>query len=460
MIRRRKTNTFSAISFVILTLVILSPIPTKGGTLAGLIEKALTRNLSLQISDLEIEQSFIEEKKADNALIPDVNLIINKTHKDFKDTYQKNSPGSIDKMLTYSLRLAQAYPGLGRIPQLQKEITRLKTSIKKTMKDNQKINVLRNLTRIYFRLVRDQELIKIHQTDLILIAALMKVAKLNEELGLVLHNDILRIEVEQLNSNSELIKAQNSFEDLKYDLAAILDYQNPSTMKLQLAHGLKFTAASYTTEALLPKLYEIDNDINIARNDLKILEKTIKSARSAILPTLSLEASYNYGREVGPIESTKDFTTTFMLTTPVYNGNDIENAVRLAQKAGEIVKLRVRDLSNTKKSTLEKAVADYKEALARISFSEKMVEQSYENMRIVFTRYQEGASSIVELVDAQRLLTQSSQTAIKAYYDERERLAEILLLMHRFDELCLIDQNASPLNTDFLMQALNIGDEQ
>ena len=428
--------------------------------LAELAQTALSRNLSLHISDLEIEQSFIEEKRALNALIPDVNFNINKTHKDFKDDYQKKSPASIDNMLSYSLKLTQSYPGLGRIPMIQREITALKSDMKKTYKENQKIRVLRDLTRIYFKMVRDQELMKIHETDLILIAELMKVAKLNEELGLVLRNDILRIEVEQLNSNSELVKARNSFGDLKYDLAAVLDIQNPEEIKLDLAKGLRFAPASHTTESLLPDLFKIDNDINLARTDLQILNKTVRSARSANLPTLTIDASYNHGRKVGPIEGTRDFATTFILSTPVYNGNDIENAVRLAQKSEEIVKLRIQDLSNTKKALLEKAVADYNEALARISFAEKMVEQSIENMRIVFTRYQEGASSIVELIDAQRLLTNSSQTAIKAFYDERERLAEILLLLHRFDELFNLDQNASILNTDFLMQTLKIGENK
>ena len=428
--------------------------------LAELAQTALSRNLSLQISDLEIEQSFIEEKKAFNALIPDVNFNVSKTHKDFKDDYQKKSPASIDNMLIYSLKLTQSYPGLGRIPMIQREITALKSDMKKTYKENQKIKVLRDLTRIYFKMVRDQELMKIHETDLILIAALMKVAKLNEELGLVLRNDILRIEVEQLNSNSELVKARNSFGDLKYDLAAVLDIQNPEEIKLDLAKGLRFSPASHTTESLLPDLFKIDNDINLARTDLQILNKTVRSARSANLPTLTIDASYNHGRKIGPIEGTRDFATTFILSTPVYNGNDIENAVRLAQKSEEIVKLRIQDLSNTKKALLEKAVADYNEALARISFAEKMVEQSIENMRIVFTRYQEGASSIVELIDAQRLLTNSSQTAIKAFYDERERLAEILLLLHRFDELFNLDQNASVLNTDFLMQTLKLGENK
>lgn len=448
-------------TLLFLLCFLLSALPAVwSANLAELVKITLERNLSLKIAELEIEQSFIDEKKAFNAMVPDVNFVINRTHKDFKDNYQKNSPSSIDSMLTYALKLTQSYPGLGRIPLIQKEITQLKTEMKKTYKENQKKNVLRNLTLIYFKMVRDQELIKIHETDLTLIAAVMEVAKLNEELGLILHNDILRIEVEQLNSNTELLKAKNSFGDLKYDLAAILDNQNPASISLDLAKGLKFAAASYSCEELLDELFKIDNEINLARTDLMILNKTVRSVRSANLPTLSIDAAYNHGRKIGPIEGTKDFTTTFTLNTPIYNGNDIENAVRLAQKSEEIVKLRVQDLSNNKKSLLEKNVADYNEALARISFAEKMAEQSYENMRIVFTRYKEGASSIVELVDAQRLLTNSSQTAIKAYYDERERLAEILLLMHRFDELALLDQNASPLNIDFLMQALNIGAEK
>jgi len=428
------------------------------GTLADLSQRAIDNNLSLKISDLEIEQSFIEAKKAFNALIPDVNFSVNSTHKTFKDDYQRRSPAAINTILAYSLRLTQSYPGLGRIPIIQKEIAKLKTGVKTVLKDNQKIKVLRELTRIYFKLVRDQELIKTHKTDLILIAELMKVARLNEELGLVLKNDILRIEVEQLNSNSELVKTQNSFEDLHYDLAAILDTRAGTLSDISLPAGLKFSPASYSIDCLLETMLALDNDIILAQTDLQILEKITKAARSAHLPTLSIDSSYNHGKKVGPIEGTKDISTTFVLTTPVYNGNDIENAVRSARKTEQIARFRLQDLMNSKRAVLEKAVADYNNALARITFAEKMAEQSYENMRIVFTRYQEGASSIVELIDAQRLLTNSAQTAIKAYYDERERLAEIMLLMHRFDELFKLDENPSPLNLDFLIRTLNLGD--
>lgn len=441
---------------LLITALSLSASPLKADNLEQIIETAFSRNLKLKVSHLEIEQSFIDQKTALNALIPDLSFQASKSHTTFKDSFQKSSPSSIDSTLMYSLKLTQNYPGLGRIPDIQREIARLKTTIRETAKENQKISVLRQLCKVYFQLIREQELVKVHKTDLFLIAELMKVAKLNEEVGLVLKNDILRIEVEQLNTRSNLIKNENGFRDLEYDLAAILDYQSIEELKLELPAGLKFDPASYTSESLLPVLYERDNDIKLAELDAEILRKAEKAARSAHLPTLTFDGSYNHGRKIGPIEGTKDVKATFILTTPLYNGNDIENSIRMVQKSREIANLRIQDLKNNKKATLEKAVADYHEALARISFSEKMIEQSLENMRIVFTRYQEGASSIVELVDAQRILTNSAQTAIKNYYDERERITEILLLTHEFETLAKSDQNPFPIDFNFLLKQLNI----
>jgi outer membrane protein TolC len=442
--------------FTILAIFSLVNLSLWGNNLEKLAKTAMERNLKLKISDLEIEQSLIDEKNALNRMIPDLNFNVTHSHKTFKDSFQKNNPASIDTTLIYSLKLTQSDPGLGRIPAIAKQIAAMKTQIRETAWNNQKIQVLRQLAKVYFQLVREQELVKVHKTDLLLIAELMKVAKLNQEVGLVLKIDVLRIEVEQLNSQSSLIKSENGFVDLEYDLAAILDYETTDLLELNLPAGLKFDPGSYTTEALLPILFEKDNDIILAKLDAEILRKAEKSARSAHLPTLTLEGSYNHGRKLGPVEGTKDITATMILTTPVYNGNEIENAIRLAQKSRKIAELRIEDLKNTKKATLEKAVADYNEALARISFAEKALEQSYENMRIVFTRYQEGASSIVELVDAQRILTNSAQTAIRTYYDERERLVEILLLIHDFDSLLKSDHNPFPINFDFLLKQLSL----
>lgn len=431
--------------------------------LAELANMALERNLQIKIAELEIEQSLIDEKNAHNAMIPNVNFTIGRNFNEYYDRYQRGL-NQAENTWTYSLKLTQNYPGLGKVPAIQKQITALKTEIKKVHNENYKLGILRNLTKIYFQLVKDQEMVKIHETDLRLIEELLKVAKLNEEVGLVLHNDVLRIEVEQHNSDSELIKARGDYATQIFDLAAILDIDDPYSIQLDLPKSLKFASEEYSGRDLIKELFSLDYDINLANKDLEILEKVVKQSEKAMLPTLSLNSTYTYGNKYGSDRGGKDnknLVTTFELVTPVYDSNDLKNAVRTAKKSEEIGKLTLENLQNNKKSSLEKALKNYNDALARIILAEKMVEQSYENMRIVFTRYQEGAASIVELVDAQRLLTNSSQTATSAYYDERTAKAEILLLTHRFDELYKMDINPiMPKRENILTASLNLTGEE
>lgn len=433
------------------------------GNLAELIQMTLDRNLEVKISELEIEQSLIDEKTAHNALVPDLYLSGGRTFNSYYDDYQKGLNLTKDTW-TFSLRLSQSYPGLGKIPAIAKEIAQMKTDIKKVYNDNKKLTIVGKLTKTYFQLLRDQELMKIHEMDLQLIIELLKIAKLNEEVGLVLHNDILRIEVEQHNTKSALTKVKSSFEDLKFDLAAILDVNDPQETEIKLPQSLKFKTSSYTSEELLDDLYNKDFSINLAKSDLKILNKIVKSSSKAALPTLNINSTYKYGNKYGSDrggKDNKDLVTTFELVTPVYDGNDIKNLIRKAEKSKEIGEYTLKNLTNNKKSELEKALNDYKDATFRIELAEKMVEQSHENMRIVLTRYQAGASSIVELIDAQRLLTNSLQLAVNAYYDERAKLSEIYLLTHKFEELKSMDQNSSHINVDLLKNILLIpGDKQ
>lgn len=416
-----------------------------------LAKQALRRNLQLQAAKLEIKQSLIDITTADNKMIPNLNLNATGMQKNFE-----SSPATVDSSLAFSLRLAQTYPALGRIPRINRRIARLRAQISETMKRQQETTILRKLSDTYFGLLRDQEIIKAHTTDLLLIDELLRIAHLHREVGLVLDNDVLRIDVEKLNSSSALLRAQNSYQNLKYDLAALLDYDDPQKIEISLPKGIKFTCHTFDPKILLNKVFENDNEIITSNTNIDILNQSINAAKSANLPTLSLESSYNYSARAGNSKDNRDLTTTFVLTTPVYDSGDIDNSIRAAKNAKKIAQLRLSNLKNNKRAAIEKSLSDYNEAVARIKLAEKMFEQSFENMRIVFSRYQEGVASIVELVDAQLLITNTAQNAIRAYYDERSALSEIFILTEDFESLYKIDLNPVTVNFDFLLQTLEI----
>lgn len=424
--------------------------------LADLIQMAINQNIELKTAELEIEKSIIDEEIAHSAMLPNLYLSGNRTFSSFHDNYQRGlNPAK--NTWAFSLRLSQTYPGLGKIPSMAKEIAKIKTDIISTYKHSKQLSITGKLVKLYFELLKNQELRKIHELDLLLIDKLLDIAKLNEEVGLVLHNDILRIEVEKHNSNSNLIKAKSSYKDLMFDLASILDEKDPENIEVKLPMSLRFAVKEESSSNLINTLFDVDYSINLAKSDLQILDKIVSSASKAKLPTLSFNSTYKYGNKYGSDKGgkdNKDLVTTFELSTPVYDGNEIRNMVKQAKKSAEIGKLTLENLFNNKRAELEKAVNDYKNTTARIGFVEKMVEQSNENMQIILLRYQEGASSITELIDAQRLFTNSLQTAVSTYYDERTKLAEIYLLTHQFDEIDKMDNSSLPINMDVITNLL------
>ena len=60
-----------------------------------------------------------------------------RTFNSYYDDYQKGLNLTKDTW-TFSLRLSQSYPGLGKIPAIAKEIAQMKTDIKKVYNDNKK----------------------------------------------------------------------------------------------------------------------------------------------------------------------------------------------------------------------------------------------------------------------------------------------------------------------------------
>jgi outer membrane protein TolC len=86
--------------------------------------------------------------------------------------------------------------------------------------------------------------------------------------------------------------------------------------------------------------------------------------------------------------------------------------IRKAEKDKQIMDLKFQSLENFKKGDLKKAYSDYREVQERVSSAEKSMEQARENMRMVTIRYEHGDASIVEVIDAQITLTNSSLAVI------------------------------------------------
>ena len=412
--------------------------------LARIAEMALARNIGLKIAAVQIEERLLDLKKAQNDFLPNLDLRLSTSRKTVLDQQQKANPFLYERTTLYSLDLVQKFPALGKANELARDVADLRTQAARVAAQNARRRLLREVITTYFKIFREQERRKLHEENRFLAGKLLEVAKINESVGLSLQNDILRIEVQIANFEASIVDARNSAATLMQDLATLLDLHDASALEPAFPASLKFTPQEMSASAALQLMLQADYELQLARTDLNIMRKTVRAAKSAHLPTLTLSGNYTHGKEVGPYNGTKDYTVAFSLDMPVYDSGDIQNEVRRTHKQAEIASLTCADLENRKRGAVIKAWTDYHEVLERIRFAEKAVEQSRENMRVVSTRYKAGDASIVELVDAQLTLSSTAQTAISAYYDERIRYAELLFLTGQEEAALGMDQGAFP----------------
>lgn len=411
--------------------------------LAGLAELARQRTLSLKMARLDLEESWIDQRIADNTFIPNAELEYRQGQRWLLDEEQKRLSGSFQGTSLFSLRLSQEFRALGKYNEWQRDVSRLKTKVRELQLERAELDVMRRLVRLFFQLVKYEELARIHRFNLGLIAQLLDIARLNQEVGLALQKDVLRIEVQRANTQAALVRAEHDFANTRFDLANLLNLRDTASPAIELPPSLKYPLAQIDATATRALLLERDLDLGLARLDRDIVAKTLTSGRSAKKPALSLTGTYNYAPRNGPFAYTRDFTVGFSLVGTLYDGGDKMNEVRRYEKLQAKADLALQDLEASKLLTLEKAFSDYDEARQRIAFAEKALDQSRENMRVVGIRFKAGDAPITDLVDAQITFSGAAETAVNAYYDERVRLAEILLLTRQFDRVLQLDRGAA-----------------
>ena len=416
----------------------------KNLNLTDLLKSVIENNLSLKAEKLRIEEQEYDQKIARNLFVPNLKGKISSSLQRYLDSTPMALFGNRLQNNLVSLELVQDYDAMGKANHLQRDLSKLLGIVQKVKYQVVEKEVTKKTVKGFFELAKEVELGKVDQQNLALIVKLHEIAKLNQDLGVALPNDILRIEVQKANIESSLCGRKFKEENILIDLTNLSNQADPKSLNLVLPATLKFPPRSPTFASLTVLLERFDQEIILARCDLEIIETTLKAARSAMLPNVSFSSKFNLNNNsTNNFPSGaygKEFSMNVALNFPVYDSGDIRNEIGKLDKSEKRSGLSLEMLLKDKRAALNKAWTDYQEILEKIKFSEKALEQSRENMRMVATRYQTGDANIVELVDAQITLSQSAQAAISNFYEERSRLVDLFLLARDDESLKTLDQ--------------------
>jgi outer membrane protein TolC len=253
--------------------------------------------------------------------------------------------------------------------------------------------------------------------------------------------DLLRTEVRVADLEQSLVKETNLLEVQKRVLANLvgLDFDNA---KLKVVGKLNFEKVGHQAGLLVPRALEQRPDFLAARKRLESQARKVDVARAGHWPNINLVGSYGYRgtgfsdvldqrfaknpTERGPFYD-DDGSVGVTLTLPLFEGGRISAKVREELSALAASQERLRKLNLQIRQEVETAILDVDSSSERVKATEKAIEQARESLRIETLKYNLGAGTITDVLDAQTALLVTETNYYRALADFRTALARLKL---------------------------------
>ncbi len=148
-------------------------------------------------------------------------------------------------------------------------------------------------------------------------------------------------------------------------------------------------------------------------------EALVKAERGSYLPSLTLGATTaTYDTRFFP-DATSRTSFIFSATLPIWNGGQREVLMSQARVQREIARVTRLDTERAIARDVTERYEAYTTARATTQLAEEAVLVARENYRVQDTRYRAGATTILDLIEAQTRLTEAEAEFVQSRYATR-----------------------------------------
>lgn len=246
----------------------------------------------------------------------------------------------------------------------------------------------------------------------------LKISQELERGGEVAHSDVIKAQLQFNDRARDLREAQLAMAKARVGLAVLLfaDFNQNFTVVDDLAQAKP-----------LPGFLEVQQlakknnpDLRQAIAALKVAGEEVNVARSAHLPTLTLD--YWYGIDAAHFATREPdglrnlgYSASATLTLPVFNWGATQSKVKQAELRRTQAQVELSAAQRQLVANLQNFYGEAEAARAELDTLRNSAELAAESLRLTTLRYQAGDASALEVVDAQNALTQARNA-----YDDGE----------------------------------------
>jgi len=318
------------------------------------------------------------------------------------------------KQATASLQLPIDISGnVGRIVRASKANLVASEETLQATQNDVKLNVRKN----YLSVLRAEDQVEVAKLAVVEAKERLKNAQAERAAGSKADVDVIRIEAQVAQAESDEIVAENQWTLSKQSLNNVLGRPIETDFKVSHIEGLPSK----------PKV-EVDKLAKAAqdnRPEVKALELTQealafirRAAERGMNPSLTLAINYVRNIDAEGFSARDEQTTgTLTLNIPVFDSGVTRAQVKQARQDEEQAKIQTEQVRLGISLEVRQAITNLINSSTRLEVAQRQLKSAEENYRIAKLRLQAGEGITLEITDALQQLTQARTGAVAARYD-------------------------------------------
>lgn len=299
---------------------------------------------------------------------------------------------------------------------------------------NQVVNTVATVINTYYNIVRQKQQIKAIEEQIGINQIRVDLAQRKLDIGVGAKPDVLQSKVDLNAQKAAQLEAGTLIDQLKDQL----------NQAMNVGPGNRYEVADSIPLNTSLALGDIQQNIDltnpsilIAKKNIDIANFTLRERRAERWPTLSFNSAYNFNRLNNQavindfstlLNRTQGFNYGLTATIPILNNLNTKRLIKQAQLDIQYQQLTYENQRSLVSLSVLNAFQEYEQQKKALALEEENILLARENVSIALEVYRLGASTIIQLREAQISLADAYNRLIAARYNTKLAETELLRL--------------------------------
>ena len=385
-----------------LTLLGQTPLSPDYLSLETATDQFLRKNLAVEAARLEV--GVAEAERIGAGLRPRPGLTVS------AENLRLSGETPASRLHEYGISVAQPIE-LGNRKALRMEVAERTVSVSEARLTEVLRRQLFDVKRTYYESVLARVLLEIEQENRDNFEGLVKFNTVRFEEGYIAEGDLLKVRLERTKFDFAVANAQLALRRAKIRLLELIGERDfERAVRLETSNRLQAPPVDLNLMQLKETALVNRPEIKVAEAELALAQSSIKLERSRAKGEVTPYGGY---KRVGV-----DNTLLAGVTVPLPIGNRNQSGIARAEAEQKVAETSLSFVRNRTLAEVDAAYRAYETAREQVrAYEAGLLKQADESREIQLGAYQEGATELITLIEAQKTRTEVRASYYRAIFD-------------------------------------------